>query len=135
MWEFPLTARVLPALRGEEQHIYTEEGTQSVTWEPLTPALEASATLAWFKARIDLPPAAPNATQMSYALQLDTMNKGVAYVNGFNLGRYWMVEGKCSGACAPPVKSGHCYMHWKGCDRPTQTLRDSMVKVAVVVGP
>ena len=32
------------------------------------------------------------------------------------------MAGQCKGACAPPVKSGHCYMHWKGCGRPTQTL-------------
>ena len=39
------------------------------------------------------------------------LNKGVAYVNGFNIGRYWLTPGQCSGACAPPVKNGHCYMH------------------------
>ena len=50
------------------------------------------------------------------------MNKGVAYVNGFDIGRYWLEAGTCSGTCAPPVKAGHCYMHWKGCGKPTQTL-------------
>ena len=24
--------------------------------------------------------------------------------------------------CAPPIKNGFCYMHWKGCDEPTQTF-------------
>ena len=94
----------------------------SVEWQAVTPALEAGAALAWFRASFDLPPTAPNATQTSFALDLSTMNKGVAYVNGFNIGRYWLKPGQCSGACAPPIKSGHCYMHWKGCDRPTQTL-------------
>ena len=61
-------------------------------------------------------------TQTSFALDLSTMNKGVAYVNGFDIGRYWLEAGTCSGTCAPPVKSGHCYMHWKGCGKPTQTL-------------
>lgn len=50
------------------------------------------------------------------------MNKGVAFVNGFELGRYWLKNGTCSGECAPPIKNGHCYMHWSGCDEPTQTL-------------
>lgn len=49
------------------------------------------------------------------------MSKGIAYVNGFNLGRYWSKPGICSGPCAPPVKNGHCYMHWKGCGKPTQS--------------
>jgi len=58
----------------------------------------------------------------SYALDLSTMWKGQAWVNGFNIGRYWMTPGQCQGACAPPIKSGHCYMHWKGCGKPTQTM-------------
>ena len=109
-------------LRGEAQQIYTAAGARSVEWQTVTPALEAGAALAWFRASFDLPPTAPNATQTSFALDLSTMNKGAAYVNGFNIGRYWLEAGTCSGACAPPVKSGHCYMHWKGCGKPTQTL-------------
>ena len=50
------------------------------------------------------------------------MNKGVAYVNGFELGRYWLEPGSCHGACAPPIKNGLCYMHWKDCGKPTQTV-------------
>ena len=91
-------------------------------WQPATEQLEASATLAWFKASFDLPSWSATETQTAIALDLSTMNKGVAYVNGFNIGRYWLKPGKCTGACAPPIKSGHCYMHWKGCDKPTQTL-------------
>jgi len=109
-------------LRGEAQQIYTPGGAASVEWTALTPDVEANATIAWFKGSFDMPTAAPSATQTSYALDLSTMNKGVAYVNGFNIGRYWLQPGKCSGTCPPPVKSGHCYMHWKGCSRPTQTL-------------
>ena len=109
-------------LRGEAQQIYTASGARSVEWQTMTPALQADAALAWFKATIDLPPTPPNATQTSFALDLSTMNKGVAYVNGFDIGRYWLEAGTCSGTCAPPVKAGHCYMHWKGCGKPTQTL-------------
>ena len=109
-------------LQGEAQQIFTPSGTGSVEWTPLTPSLEANATIVWFKGFMDLPRAAPGATQTAYVLDLSTMNKGVAYVNGFNIGRYWLQLGECSGMCAPPVKSGHCYMHWKGCGRPTQTL-------------
>lgn len=50
------------------------------------------------------------------------MWKGQAWVNGFNIGRYFLTPGQCSGACAPPIKSGHCYMHWKDCGKPTQTM-------------
>jgi hypothetical protein len=110
-------------MRGETLRLFSAEGTQSVPWRVL-PATGAVGDIphVWFRAYIDLPRASAGASQTSYALNLTTMNKGVAYVNGFNLGRYWLVKGQCKGACAPPVKDGHCYMHWKGCDRPTQTL-------------
>ena len=49
-------------------------------------------------------------------------NKGVVFVNGFELGRHYLTPGGCTGACAPPIKNGHCYMHWSGCGEPTQTL-------------
>jgi hypothetical protein len=110
-------------LRGEADAIYSEEGVAKVAWSSLTRAAEADARLAWFKARIDLPAApSPPAAQTAYALDLSSMNKGVAFVNGFDLGRYWMLPGKCSGSCAPPVKNGHCYEHWTDCGEPTQTL-------------
>jgi hypothetical protein len=35
-------------------------------------------------------------------------DKGVAYVNGFELGRYWLKPGGCHGDCAPPIKNGSC---------------------------
>ena len=100
----------------------------------------------WFRSWLPRPTVAAGAPQTSFALNLSTMNKvceysslppclpralahagarmtqGVAYVNGFNLGRYWLRRGECKGACAPPVKHGHCYMRWKACGRPTQTL-------------
>ncbi|EOD10329.1 hypothetical protein EMIHUDRAFT_248458 [Emiliania huxleyi CCMP1516] len=96
-------------LLGEQRRIYTAEGTGGL---PHT----------WFRSWLPRPTVAAGAPQTSFALNLSTMNKGVAYVNGFNLGRYWLRRGECKGACAPPVKHGHCYMRWKACGRPTQTL-------------
>ena len=76
----------------------------------------------WFRAHVERPTSHSDSSQTAYALNLTSMNKGVAYVNGWHLGRYWLVPGKCNGACAPPVKSGHCYEHWAACGQPTQTL-------------
>merc|ERR1719277_973645 len=61
-------------------------------------------------------------TAVSIALDLSSMWKVVAYVNGFNIGRYWLRQGACTGSCAPPVKNSHCYMRWKHCGKPTQAL-------------
>jgi len=106
---------------GEARRIFAPESTGAVPWAALSGAADDLFHV-WFRSWHDLPPTAPNASQTSFALDLSTMNKGVAYVNGFNLGRYWLTPGKCNGKCAPPIKSGHCYMHWKDCDQPTQTL-------------
>ena len=120
--------------QGEFARIFAPKTTGAVAWKPANTFPPAS-TLVWFKASFDLP-AADNATstaaatsnmavapaQLSYALDLSSVNKGVAFVNGFELGRYWLKPGQCKGECAPPIKNGHCYMHWKGCGKPTQTL-------------
>lgn len=103
-----------------------EVDPSSLKWAPVTGRAQDDLEHVWFRGHVDLPPPSAvherNGSQTAYALDLSTMNKGFAYVNGWDLGRYWLVPGKCSGACAPPVKSGHCYEHWKDCGKPTQTL-------------
>jgi len=126
---------------GESKEIWNNPS--AVQWSPTTRAggtnNNNNSTLSWFKTTYDLPAPAPAdvhahsspaaqagsnqpAPQVSYALSLIGANKGVVFVNGFELGRYWLTPGSCSGTCAPPIKNGHCYMHWSGCDEPTQTL-------------
>jgi hypothetical protein len=118
-------------MSGEAKQVFTEAGQSSVSWQPAL-AGNQSAPNVWLKARFDLPAlsgsmASADAAdshapvQLAHALRLTGMNKGVAYVNGFELGRYWLKPGACHGACAPPIKNGFCYMHWKDCDKPTQT--------------
>lgn len=61
----------------------------------------------------------------SFALYLASMNKGVAYVNGFNIGRYSAQpgEGDCSKTgCAPPHHGPQCYLYYKHCGEPTQSI-------------
>lgn len=114
---------------GETRRIYEPASTDRVPWSPVPKASlsrrAGGATLGshvWLRGYFDRPQPAAGATQTAYALNLTSMLKGVAFVNGFHLGRYWLTPGKCSGSCAPPVKQGRCYMHWKACDEPTQTL-------------
>lgn len=63
--------------------------------------------------------------QTAFALDLSGMNKGVAYVNGFDIGRYWLApsSGCADGDCAPPNFPGPiCYFRYKACGKPTQHL-------------
>lgn len=114
-------------------HAETKEvwsNPSAVVWSPIAAkGGNDNSSLTWFKSVFDLPTntSADRASdgapaQLSYALSLIGTNKGVAFVNGFELGRYWLEPGTCSGACAPPIKDGHCYMHWRDCGEPTQTL-------------
>ena len=63
--------------------------------------------------------------QTAFALDMSGMNKGVAYVNGFDIGRYWLIpsSGCIDGDCAPPNFPGPiCYFRYKACGKPTQHL-------------
>jgi len=109
-------------MKGEELQIFAPASSDAVSWEPYGAAFESTA-VTWLRASADVPHGASlSDPTVAFALELSSMSKGVAYVNGFNLGRYWSKPGKCSGTCAPPIKNGHCYMHWKDCDKATQTM-------------
>lgn len=57
------------------------------------------------------------------------------YVNGFNIGRYFLVNGSgsCDPAnnCAPPRHGPACYMHYAHCGEPTQSLCVSTSRATV----
>ncbi|CAB9530173.1 Beta-galactosidase [Seminavis robusta] len=116
-------------LKGEELEIYTEKGASRVPWEPMSSSiLKPTDGLMWLKGSFEVPKsllpfvggAQPNQTAL--VVNLQGLNKGMAYVNGFHLGRYWLVKGECDGGCAPPKHGHHCFLHWAGCGRPTQHL-------------
>ena len=80
---------------GEAEHVWQPAaggGGNGVAWRPASKA--DTAPLSWFKATYDLPPTpkpaergtASPAEQVSYALSMLGANKGVAFVNGFELG-------------------------------------------------
>ena len=117
-------------LKGEELEIYTGKGAERVTWKPMEGSiLEPTDGLLWLRGSFEVPKtllafvggAQPNQTAL--VVNLQGLNKGMAYVNGFHLGRYWLIEGNCgNGGCAPPHHGNHCFMHWAGCGKPTQHL-------------
>ena len=113
-------------ISGENLSIFNPVTTNAVKWKTVaTNVAVKKASVVWFRAILDTPNVdgvLHSTTDVAYALNLTTMWKGTAYCNGFLLGRYWMVAGVCKGTCAPPIKNGHCYMHWKNCNQPTQTL-------------
>lgn len=80
-----------PGLVGEKFKVFTESGAKTVTWSRRAPT---SAPLTWYMTRFNAPP--PPLEKQSLLLDLGGMTRGHVYVNGFDLGRYWLaeVEGK-----------------------------------------
>ncbi|KAG6388654.1 hypothetical protein SASPL_150086 [Salvia splendens] len=69
-------------LVGEKLQLYTEEGSSKAEWSKFN---RYSQQLKWYKARFD----APEGTD-PVALNLGTMGKGAAWINGESIGRYWI---------------------------------------------
>ncbi|KAE8668321.1 Beta-galactosidase 11 [Hibiscus syriacus] len=70
------------ALEGEKKQIYTDKGAQSVQWA--TPTDDIS-PLTWYQGYFD----APEGTN-PVAIRLTGMSKGMVWINGKSIGRYWM---------------------------------------------
>ncbi|XP_021300055.1 beta-galactosidase 16-like [Herrania umbratica] len=68
-------------LLGEKLQIYLEQASSKVQWRPFT----SPNPLAWYKTSFDAP-----AGNESLGLNLGSLGKGEAWVNGQSIGRYWV---------------------------------------------
>ncbi|XP_070056011.1 beta-galactosidase 16 isoform X2 [Nicotiana tomentosiformis] len=68
-------------LLGEKLQIYSSEGSKSANWS----SLGSSQPLTWYKSAFDAPEG-----DDPVALNLGSMGKGEAWVNGQSIGRYWV---------------------------------------------
>ncbi|WOH16242.1 hypothetical protein DCAR_0935792 [Daucus carota subsp. sativus] len=102
-------------LKGEFQKLYTREKAESVRWMKLTPDATPS-IFSWYKTYFD----APVGTD-PVVLNLGSMGKGQAWVNGHHIGRYWDLISPKDG-CRPCDYRG-AYSSEKcttNCGNPTQ---------------
>ncbi|KAJ4842903.1 hypothetical protein Tsubulata_043380, partial [Turnera subulata] len=88
--EFPNSQPILHAesrghvgLSGEKLQVYTQSGLSKVKWNKFGTSLHQP--LMWYKTFFDAP-----AGNDPVALQLGSMGKGEAWVNGQSIGRYWV---------------------------------------------
>jgi Glycosyl hydrolases family 35 len=116
-------------LKGEDLSIFAAGGSQRVDWSRVEDdASFLTKPLVWFQADFTIPRhisrhvGGSQPDQTALVANLTGLNKGVVYVNGFLLGRYWLAPGICTGDCAPPLHGTHCFIHWKDCGKPTQSL-------------
>ncbi|KAJ6360627.1 hypothetical protein OIU77_004609 [Salix suchowensis] len=68
-------------LQGETLQIYIEQRSSQVQWKKFS---NAGNPLTWYKTQVDAPPG-----HAPVALNLASMGKGEAWVNGQSIGRYW----------------------------------------------
>jgi hypothetical protein len=100
-------------LFGEAGQIYTEQGSKTVEWNPQwMTAINKPVT--WFQTHFDLDHLARQDLNANPVL-LDALglNRGHAFVNGNDLGLYWLIQGSCPGA------SG-CLQGEARCGQPSQ---------------
>ncbi|GMH08039.1 hypothetical protein Nepgr_009879 [Nepenthes gracilis] len=112
--EFMWTYQV--GLKGESQTIFSVAENERASWTDLK--LDAiSSSLAWYKNSFNEPDGMD-----PIALDLSSMGKGQAWVNGHHIGRYWTLDSPkdgCQKACdyRGPYNSDKCTTN---CGKPTQ---------------
>ncbi|GLT57976.1 hypothetical protein SLA2020_309060 [Shorea laevis] len=102
-------------LKGESMNLVSPSQDSSVDWSRGSLAAQNNRPLTWYKANFN----APDADE-PLALDMRSMGKGQAWVNGQSIGRYWMAYAK--GDCNTCSYSG-TYRATKcqsGCNQPTQ---------------
>jgi hypothetical protein len=102
-------------LIGEYLQIYTPEGSSKVDWNPeWTKGIEKPIT--WFQTRFDLDHLVKEDTNANPVL-LDAhgLNRGHAFINGNDLGLYWLIQGICRDGTL-----GGCQQTQINCLEPTQ---------------
>jgi beta-galactosidase len=82
-------------LVGEALQIYTEQGSSKVNWNTQwTQGINKPIT--WFQARFDLDHLVREDTNANpVLLDAQGLNRGHAFINGNDLGLYWLIQGMC----------------------------------------
>ncbi|XP_019152748.1 PREDICTED: beta-galactosidase 5-like isoform X2 [Ipomoea nil] len=102
-------------LKGESMNVVSPNGVSSVNWIGGSLVTQGQQPLKWYKAYFD----EPNGNE-PLALDMRSMGKGQVWINGQNIGRYWMIfaKGNC-GRChySGTYRAPKCQ---HGCGEPTQ---------------
>ena len=83
-------------LYGEYLKLYDKSAFNKVTWNSnISNGL--GKTLTWWRSQFTTPSTINPNEFTSLAVDVNGAIKGFVYVNGYNLGRYWMIPTKCNG--------------------------------------
>ncbi|KAL6995738.1 hypothetical protein U1Q18_005872 [Sarracenia purpurea var. burkii] len=102
-------------MKGEAVNLASPNAVSSVEWIQGSLLAQGQKPLTWYKAYFDAPEG-----DEPLALDMGTMTKGQAWINGQSIGRYWTADadGYCS-ACSynGTYRAPNCQL---GCGKPTQ---------------
>ncbi|KAG6471669.1 hypothetical protein ZIOFF_069115 [Zingiber officinale] len=103
-------------LKGEAMNLNSLQGDASVEWMPGSLVVQNQLPLSWYRAYFD----APDGNE-PLALDMGSMGKGQAWINGQSIGRYWTAlapNGYCNSCSyAGSYRAPKCQ---SGCGQPTQ---------------
>ncbi|XP_076936919.1 beta-galactosidase 14-like, partial [Bidens hawaiensis] len=68
-------------VEGEAHRLFTEEGSKKAKWAP---ASGPGTPITWYKTRFQAPEG-----NNPVAIKMERMGKGVIWINGYSIGRYW----------------------------------------------
>ena len=82
-------------LVGEYLQVYTEQGSKQVKWDSQWQPVE-NRSLVWFQTRFNLDNLARKDLNANpILLDAQGLNRGRAFINGYDLGLYWLIQGDC----------------------------------------
>ena len=101
-------------LVGEYYQIYTEQGSSKVNWDTQwTKGIGKAVT--WFQSTFDLDHVVKQDFNVNpILLDAQGLNRGHAFINGHDIGLYWLIEG----ICQPYIK--YCQQAQIDCSKPNQ---------------
>ena len=101
-------------LVGEEKQIYTEQGSTTVFWNSNS-SQGFNKTITWFQSTFDLDHLQNQDTNANPLLfDAQGLNRGHVFINGFDIGLYWLIQGQCQS------QPGWCTQSQTQCNQPTQ---------------
>ena len=83
-------------LYGESLGIYNATNFNKVTWSNNAQNIK-NRSLTWYRSTFKTPNTINPTTFTSLAIDMSGFTKGFIYINGYNLGRYFLIESTCNG--------------------------------------
>ncbi|KAL7098178.1 hypothetical protein ACP275_09G001000 [Erythranthe tilingii] len=112
------TWRYKIGLQGEHLRIYDKDDLNSANWVSTSSKPPKQQPLTWYKALVDPPPG-----KEPVGLDMIHMGKGLAWLNGNEIGRYWPIKASINEKCVQKCDYRGKFMPNKcntGCGEPTQ---------------